>query len=97
MVVATFRDGTDMAEVFAVVAEERARVAELQRDGSLGAVHLAPERGTVFIETTSPDADTAAGTVRSLPMARWWDIDVFTLSAPANPATAGWSVPGGEA
>ena len=97
MVVATFRDGTDMAEVFAVVAEERARVAELQQEGRLASVHLAPERGTVFIETTSPDAIAAAETVRSLPMAQWWDLDVFTLSAPANPATAGWSVSGGAA
>lgn len=85
MVVCTFREGTVMAEVFAVVAEEQAAVAVLEAEGRVGAIRLSLERGTVFIEVFASDADAAAETVRTLPMARWWDLDVFPLSAPGRP------------
>jgi muconolactone delta-isomerase len=85
MVVATFREGTDMREVFAVVAEEQARVAELVREGRLGQVFLSLARGTVFLTVTANDDEGALATVRSLPMAKWWDLDSYPLNAPANP------------
>lgn len=88
MVVATFRDGTDMDDVFAVIPEERARVAELEQDGRVGDIHLSLARGTVFIEVHADDPDDAAATVRTLPMARWWDLDVFPLGAAAIPGAA---------
>lgn len=52
MVVSTFKEGTVMDEVFAVVA------------------------------------DGAATCVRSLPMAKWWDLDIFPLGAPTVPGGA---------
>ena len=85
MVVCTFRDGTTMEEVFAVVAEEQARVAELEREGRVGRIHLALARGTVFIETFADGPEGAADTVRSLPMAKWWDLDVFPVGPPSTP------------
>lgn len=86
MVVCTFAPGTDMAEVMAVVAEEQAKVAELQALGRIGAVFLATrERGTVFLEVLAESADEAHQTVLSLPMSRWWDVDVFPLNPPAPP------------
>ena len=89
MVVCTFREGTDMAEVFAVVAEEQATVAALEAEGRIGTIRLALARGTVFIETFAEDADAAEATVRTLPMARRWVLDVFPLAAPTPPgATA---------
>ena len=84
MVVCTFREGTEMSEVFAVVAEEQAAVTALSKEGRLGEIRLSLGRGTVFIETFAPDADEAASTVRSLPMAKWWDIDVFPIAGPAT-------------
>ena len=97
IVVSTFRPGTDMRDVFAVVDQERAQVAALVADGRLGSVHLSPERGTVFLEVVAADADAARATVETLPMAVWWDIDVFPVAAPAgNPTQAGWN-PGGAA
>jgi muconolactone delta-isomerase len=42
-------------------------------------------RGTVFIETFATSVDEATSIVESLPMAVWWDIDVFPLSAPGKP------------
>jgi len=85
MVVATFKPGTNMAEVLAVVAEEQARVAELEADGRLGALYLATAaRQTVFLEVHARTDAEARSTVESLPMARWWDLDVFPLNPPAE-------------
>ena len=84
MVMATFRSGTDMADVIPHVAAERARVAELQSEGKLAAVYLAnTERQTVFLVVNADTADEATSTVASLPMSVWWDLDVFPLNAPA--------------
>ena len=82
MVVCTFRAGTDMREVFAVVAKEQAAVAALTAQGRLGDIRLSLARGTVFITAFGDDADGAAATVRSLPMAAWWDLEVFPIAAP---------------
>lgn len=81
MVLATFREGTDMADVMAVVDEEVAQVKRLEADGKLGGIHLALARGTVFIEAFADDAEGATAVVASLPMARWWDLDVYPLAA----------------
>ena len=86
MVVCTFKQGTEMRDVYAVVAEEQAKAAELQSAGKIGAIHLATlSRGTVFIETFAATLEEATATIQSLPMAIWWDIDVFPLSAPGKP------------
>ena len=86
MVVCTFKKGTVMSDVYDVVAEEQAKAAELQAAGKLGPIHLATlSRGTVFIETFATSVDEATSIVESLPMAVWWDIDVFPLSAPGKP------------
>ena len=86
MVVCTFKKGTVMSDVYDVVAEEQAKAAELQAAGKVGPIHLATlSRGTVFIETFATSVDEATSIVESLPMAVWWDIDVFPLSAPGKP------------
>lgn len=86
MVVCTFKEGTVMSDVYDVVAEEQAKAAELQSAGKIGPIHLATiARGTVFIETFATSAEEAEVIVQSLPMAEWWDIDVFPLSAPGRP------------
>ncbi len=88
MVVCRFREGTEMREVFAVVAEEQAAVAALSEEGRLGDIRLSLARGTVFIAAFASDADEAGSTVRSLPMAKWWDVDVFPIAAPAHQEVA---------
>ena len=86
MVVCTFKEGTVMSDVYDVVAEEQAKAAELQSAGRIGPIHLATiSRGTVFIETFATSVEEATAIVQSLPMAVWWDIDVFPLSAPGKP------------
>lgn len=86
MVVCTFKEGTVMSDVYGVIAEEQAKASELQSAGKLGPIHLATlSRGTVFIETFASSVEEATAIVQSLPMAVWWDIDVFPLSAPGKP------------
>jgi hypothetical protein len=46
------------------------------------------ERGTVFIETFAEDPQEAVATVKTLPMAAWWDLDVFAVNAPPEAVTA---------
>ena len=65
----TFKEGTDMAEVFAVVAEEQVHAAALLAEGRVGSIYLSLERGTVFIETFAEDPQEAVATVKTLPMA----------------------------
>lgn len=86
MVVCTFKEGTVMSDVYGVIAEEQAKASELQSEGKIGPIHLATiSRGTVFIETFGSSVDEATAIIRTLPMAPWWDIDVFPLSAPGKP------------
>lgn len=89
MVVCTFKEGTVMSDVYGVIAEEQAKASELQSAGKLGPIHLATlSRGTVFIETFATSLEEATSIVKSLPMAVWWDIDVFPLSAPGKPGAS---------
>ena len=89
MVVCTFKEGTVMKDVYDVIAEEQAKANELQVAGKLGSIYLATlSRGTVFIETFAESVEEATAVIASLPMARWWDIDVFPLSAPGRPGAS---------
>jgi muconolactone delta-isomerase len=88
MVVATFKPNTNMQEVFAVVAEERAQVAVLKSAGQLGSLHISLARGTIFLEIFAPDESQAVATVNSLPMSRWWDLDLYPTPEPTLPAAA---------
>lgn len=85
MVICTFKPDTNMDEVFAVVAEEQAQVAVLEEQGRVGAIDLSLARGTVFIKTFAESPAEAAATIETLPMAKWWDLDVFPIAAPARP------------
>lgn len=84
MVVCTFKQGTDMAHVGAVVADEQAKAQELQDAGRVTGIHLAIPRGTVFLQIAALDAAEAEATVNELPMSKFWDIDVFPLVTPAH-------------
>lgn len=83
LVVSTFKADTVMPEVMKVVEEEKLKVKELQEAGRLSQIFLAVPQGKVFIELSAQDSEAAAATVRELPMAKWWDLEVFTLSGKA--------------
>lgn len=89
MVVAAFKPGTEMNEVLKVVADEQARVGELQAEGKVRSIYLATAaRQTVFLKVFASDHSDAEAIVQSLPMAKWWDLDIYPLNPPANPTEA---------
>jgi muconolactone delta-isomerase len=88
IVICTFKPDTNMDDVFAVAAEEMAQVKALEDAGRLGPVKLSLARGTVFLEVFAADAAAAEATVHTLPMAKWWSLDVFPIAAPTVPGPA---------
>ncbi len=82
MVIATFNTGTDMSEVMAVVQEERAHVQVLASEGRIGSIHVSLPRQTVFIEIFADDDASAEATVMTLPMSKWWTLDIYPTPAP---------------
>ena len=84
VVICTFKPDTVMDEVFAVVAEEQAQVKRLEAEGRIGSIHLSLARGTVFLEIFAESAEGAEETVRTLPMATWWDLDVYPVAGPTH-------------
>ncbi len=83
MVVSTFFADVDMREVLEVVEEEKAKVKELQEQGRLGEIRLAVSQGKVFLDVFASDEAEAKDVVMELPMARWWNLDAYTLSGTA--------------
>ena len=82
--VASFSPDTDLPQMMAVRTEEIAKVAELREEGRLGAVHPSPTRGRVFLEVQADSEDAAMATVRELPMAQWWNIELFPTITPTG-------------
>lgn len=82
MVVATFKPGTNREEVFLVVREEVAQVERLRAEKRMGTVHISMPRETVFIEVFSDSEESVRETIATLPMAKWWDIDLFPVTLP---------------
>ena len=83
MIVSTFKPGTDMSKVMALVEEEKSAVETLKAAGRLGNIFLAVPQGKVFIEALNTDQAGAEQAVRELPMAVFWDLDVFALTGRA--------------
>ena len=86
VVVASFSAETDLPQMNAVIAEEVAQVRRLTAEGRLGAVHVSPMRGRVFLEVHADDEVGARVTVETLPMAKWWDLEVYPTMAPPGRA-----------
>ena len=82
--VASFSPETDLPLMTAVIAEEVAQVRALTEEGCLKAVHVSPMRGRVFLEVVAENEDEARATVETLPMAKWWEIEVYPTMGPPD-------------
>lgn len=84
--VGSFSPQDDLPRMSAVIAEEVAQVTALTAEGRLGAVHVSPAHGRVFIEVRAANESDARATVQTLPMAQWWDVEVYpTMGPPDRP------------
>ncbi|MGV1089024.1 MAG: muconolactone Delta-isomerase family protein [Mycobacterium sp.] len=88
MVVGAFSPETDLPLMSSVLAEEVAQVKALQSEGRLGSVHISPARGRVFLEVIAEDEAATNATVQTLPMAKWWTVEVYPTVGPP-PSNAG--------
>ncbi len=82
MVTGDFDPEADLPQMNSVLAEEVAQVQALKAEGRLGSVHISVTRGRVFLEINAGDAAAARTTVESLPMAKWWKIDIYPTVGP---------------
>ncbi len=84
MVVATFKDGVTPEEIRALIPAEQTQAKLLEEQGLIGAIKVAMPKRTVFIEAFGQDDQSAIETIRSLPLATLWDIELFPTTPPAG-------------
>lgn len=82
MAVVSFSPERDLPQIMAVIPEEVAQVQRLTAEGRLGAVRVSASRGRVFLEVFAEDDIAARATVETLPMSKWWDIEIFPITEP---------------
>src|SRR5215831_19361059 len=82
MVVATVRDNTDFAKFAALRADEQKQLEVLRSDGRIGAHYIAPARRTTFIEVIAADETQVEQTLATLPLAEFFDFDIYALAPP---------------
>ena len=84
MVVATFKEGVTQEEIRALIPAEQTQAKLLEEQGLIGAIKAAMPKRTVFIEAFGQDDQSAIETIRSLPLATLWDIELFPTTPPAG-------------
>ena len=82
MVVATVRDNTDFAQFAALSADEQKQLEVMRSDGRVGAHYIAPARRTTFIEVIAADETQVEETLASLPLAQFFDFDIYSTAPP---------------
>jgi hypothetical protein len=84
MVVATFKEGVTEEEIRALIPAEQAQAKLLEEKGLIGLIKVAMPKRTVFIEAFGKDDQSALETIYSLPLAKFWDIELFPITPPAG-------------
>lgn len=77
-------DLSKMDEIQKLVPSERARVAELTKEGTFTKVQLSTDYKVVFIEVAAASADAAREAVSSLPLYKFMKVELFALQAPLS-------------
>ena len=84
MVVATFKEGVTQEDIRALIPAEQVQAKLLEEQGLLGSIKVAMLKRTVFLEAFGQDDQGVLETIRSLPLAALWDIEVFPTTPPAG-------------
>ena len=84
MVVSTFKEGVTQDEIRALIPAEQLQAKLLEEQGLLGSIKVAMPKRTVFLEAFGQDEQSVLETIHSLPLAAFWDIEVFPTTPPAG-------------
>ena len=87
MIVARFKPGTEMKDIYAVRDAEMERLEVLRTEGRCGSLHVSMPKQTVFLEVFAQDEGGAQETVESLPMAKLWTVEVYPTPTPPPAGT----------
>ena len=82
MIVCTFDPEANWEDISAVIPDEQIAAAELQKQGRLLSVRVSKSRDKVFLEVVAEDLEDAENTVQRLPMAKWWDLEIYEIALP---------------
>ena len=82
MIVCTFDPKANWDDISAVIPDEQIAAAELQKEGRLLSVRVSKSRDKVFLEVVGDGREEAEKTVQRLPMAKWWDLEIYEIVLP---------------
>jgi muconolactone delta-isomerase len=82
MVFATLREDTNFTEFAALRDDEQKQLEVLRSDGRIGAHYVSPARRATFIEVIAADEQEVAKTLATLPVAKFFDADVYPTTPP---------------
>ena len=81
MVVATFRDDANLADMGPLRAAEDEQLELLHSQGRVGVHLVAPTRRTAFIEVIASDEAQAVSTIATLPFGSFFDLELYPITA----------------
>ncbi|HEU4405127.1 MAG TPA: muconolactone Delta-isomerase family protein [Polyangiaceae bacterium] len=67
-------------QIAAVLPDEHRRFGELSRDGVVAGLNLAVDRRRGWLVVRAQDAAAAEAAVKSLPLSRFWDVEIAELA-----------------
>ena len=82
MIVCTFASDTVWEEVTAMIPAEQIAAKTLQEEGRLLQVRVSVKRDKVFLEMVADDETEVVATVGRLPMAQWWELEIYQIASP---------------
>ncbi len=59
-----------------------AQAKVLEAEHVLGTIRVSVARDKVLLEVSAEDAAGAEATVHRLPLAKWWELEVYQVHAP---------------
>ena len=84
LVIATFKDGVTPEEIRALIPAEQIRAKELNDQGLVGFIKVAMPKKKVFIEAFGENEENVLKSIKSLPLAALWELEVFETTPPAG-------------
>lgn len=86
MVIAKFMNGVTPEQIRDLIPAEQLQAEILKNKGLIGEIKVAMLKRTVFLEANAESEVEAEASIRTLPLAKLWDIEIFETTPPAGAA-----------